>query len=234
MNVDTRARRQVRRVGRIVVVATLLVVLALSQSDVARGGLNGDGNTDVVFTNWGQTNRRCLGDGAGGFLLPCTDVSADTNGSSGVALGDLNDDGNADAVFANSGQTNRRCLADGAGGFACADVSADTNLSSGAALGDLNSDGNLDAVFANWGQTNRRCLGDGAGGFACADVSADTNVSYAVALIVGEEQPPAPHPIGGIVVPVNKLELLAPWLGLVTLAGLAAVGIVLVRRRRRA
>ena len=39
-----------------------------------------------------------------------------------------------------------------------------------------------------------------------------------------------PLPVGGIVVPVNKLGLLAPWIGLVTLAGLAAL--VLVRRRR--
>jgi hypothetical protein len=38
-------------------------------------------------------------------------------------------------------------------------------------------------------------------------------------------------PVGGIAVPVNKLELLAPWMGLVTLVGLAALGVVLVRRR---
>jgi len=41
-----------------------------------------------------------------------------------------------------------------------------------------------------------------------------------------------PEPIGGVVVPVNKLELVASWMGLVTLAGLAAL--VLVRRRRSA
>jgi hypothetical protein len=41
------------------------------------------------------------------------------------------------------------------------------------------------------------------------------------------------YPIGGIVVPVNKLELLAPWLGLVAVAFLvAALAVVLVRRRR--
>jgi len=48
------------------------------------------------------------------------------------------------------------------------------------------------------------------------------------------------YPVGGIVVPVNKLELVAlrlssgqaPWMGLVTLAGLAALGVALVRRRR--
>jgi hypothetical protein len=39
-------------------------------------------------------------------------------------------------------------------------------------------------------------------------------------------------PVGGIVVPVNKMGLLAPWMGLVTLAGLAVLGVVLVRRRK--
>jgi hypothetical protein len=39
-------------------------------------------------------------------------------------------------------------------------------------------------------------------------------------------------PVGGIAVPVNKLGLLSPWMGLVTLAGLAALVVVLVRRRK--
>jgi hypothetical protein len=38
-------------------------------------------------------------------------------------------------------------------------------------------------------------------------------------------------PVGGIVVPVNKLGLLAPWMGL---AALAALGFALVRKRRSA
>jgi uncharacterized repeat protein (TIGR02543 family) len=40
------------------------------------------------------------------------------------------------------------------------------------------------------------------------------------------------YPIGGIVVPVDRLGLLAPWLGLVGLASLAAVTVTLARRRR--
>ena len=40
------------------------------------------------------------------------------------------------------------------------------------------------------------------------------------------------YPVGGIVVPVNKLELVAPYLGLAGLASLVAVGVVLVRRRK--
>jgi hypothetical protein len=40
------------------------------------------------------------------------------------------------------------------------------------------------------------------------------------------------YPVGGIVVPVDKLGLLAPWLGLAVLASLAALTVALVRRRR--
>jgi hypothetical protein len=40
------------------------------------------------------------------------------------------------------------------------------------------------------------------------------------------------YPVGGIVVPVSKLGLVAPWMSLPTLAGLAALGAALVRRRR--
>ncbi len=40
------------------------------------------------------------------------------------------------------------------------------------------------------------------------------------------------YPVGGTAAPVDKLGLVAPWLGLMTLAGFAALGVVLVRRRR--
>jgi hypothetical protein len=40
------------------------------------------------------------------------------------------------------------------------------------------------------------------------------------------------YPVGGVVVPVDKLGLAAPWLGIIVgLAGLAALGVVVVRRR---
>ena len=42
------------------------------------------------------------------------------------------------------------------------------------------------------------------------------------------------YPVGGVVVPVNRLGLVAPWMGLAALASLAALGAVLVRRRRSA
>jgi hypothetical protein len=42
----------------------------------------------------------------------------------------------------------------------------------------------------------------------------------------------APVPVGGIIAPVSKLELLIPWLGLAGLISLVALGVGLVRRRR--
>jgi hypothetical protein len=47
----------------------------------------------------------------------------------------------------------------------------------------------------------------------------------------GPGQPP-PAPVGGVIVPVNRLELLASWLRLAALVVLAALAGVLVRRRK--
>jgi len=49
--------------------------------------------------------------------------------------------------------------------------------------------------------------------------------------VVTEFRPPSPQPIGGVIVPVNRLGLLVPWLGLVALA--AVGGVLLLRARRR-
>jgi hypothetical protein len=43
---------------------------------------------------------------------------------------------------------------------------------------------------------------------------------------------PYPMPVGGIAVSVSKLEVLVPWMGLAALASLAALAVVLVKRRR--
>jgi hypothetical protein len=40
------------------------------------------------------------------------------------------------------------------------------------------------------------------------------------------------YPVGGVVVPVDRLGLVAPWLGLVGLVAVAALGVVVVRRRK--
>jgi uncharacterized repeat protein (TIGR01451 family) len=159
-------------------IAVVLAGMLVSGQTV--GGLNGDSDLDAVFTNIGQTNRACLGDGAGGF--DCSNVSADTGPGRNVGLGDLNADGAVDAVFANVGAANRVCLGDGTGSFVCSDVSADTRLSLDVGLGYIDLDGNLDAVFANMDSNSRVCLGNGNGGFSCSDIAAVSAITGAVAL----------------------------------------------------
>ena len=69
-------------------------------------------------------------------------------------------------------------------------------------------------AFAGWGQD---CQCDGTG--PCTIIMNENRTCTANFGL----------PVGGIAVPVNKLGLLAPWLGL---AGLAALTVALVRRRR--
>ena len=52
---------------------------------------------------------------------------------------------------------------------------------------------------------------------------------------IGDACDPTPfglRPVGGYVVPVSRLGLLAPWMGLAALASLAAFTVALLRRRR--
>jgi hypothetical protein len=72
------------------------------------------------------------------------------------------------------------------------------------------------------------------GAFLNAFVAANSGGLDLPAYLIFAEQPPLPEPVGGIVVPVNKLELVALWMGLAALAALAALTVGLVRRRRSA
>jgi len=60
----------------------------------------------------------------------------------------------------------------------------------------------------------------------------DSPVDYFDSIAFSPPIAPPPPPVGGEVYPVNKVSLLAPWLGLALL--LAAGGGILVMRRRRA
>jgi len=58
------------------------------------------------------------------------------------------------------------------------------------------------------------CEWDGTDNILCTDKSLDVLI-----------------PVGGIMVPVSRLELLASWMGVIGLAGLAVLGVALARRR---
>jgi hypothetical protein len=55
-----------------------------------------------------------------------------------------------------------------------------------------------------------------------------SSTRQSVECIFTNKRPPV---VGGYVIPVNKLGLLAPWLGLVALASLATLTVALVRKR---
>ena len=118
----------------------------------------------------------------------------------------------------------------------------------GSANGSMeNTDPLLDPLANNGGPTETRALqagspaidaipegGTGYNGAPATDqrgVSRPQPPGGACDIGAYEVQPP-PEPIGGIAVPVNKLGLLAPWMGLVALAAVAALKVALIRRRR--
>ncbi len=151
--------------------------------NVDAADLDGDGDTDLVFSTAGSQNRVCLGDDTGGFS--CADLDPSADDSNGAAFGDVDGDGRIDVVVANNG-SNRVCLGDGSGGFTCGDMGAGGVNTLGVDLGDVDRDGDLDAVLANYdaleGARNSVCLGDGAGGFDCTDVSSTLDSTTGVAL----------------------------------------------------
>ncbi len=218
MNALYRVVRRFKGITYLTAIRQVAILLVLFFIPSMALGIDGNADIDAVFSNEGQINRVCLGNGAGGFT--CSSVSADTNSSYGVALGFVDGDTNLDAVFSNAlsgSRNNRVCLGNGAGGFTCSNVSADTNTSRGVALGFIDGDANLDAVFSNYGQINRVCLGNGAGGFTCSNVSADTNNSTGVALS------PAP---------ATTIPTMTEW-GMIIFMLLAGISAIYFLRRKK-
>jgi hypothetical protein len=165
----------VQRRRYVILIAGLALMVAFIgiTAGSAIGGLNADGNADVVFVNYVRDfEESCLGDGTGVFV--CSDFNVEDT-TQGVAAGDVNGDGYADVVLANDGSQAKVCLNDGTGTFStCTDFGATSTGGFDAALGDTNGDGFPDAIMANNG-INQVCFNDGLGAFtSCSNI--DTGV----------------------------------------------------------
>lgn len=160
-----------------------MAVLVLAAGS-AEGGVNGDGEPDVLFSTYLEpvdVEESCISDGARGFI--CFGFN-DTDLTQGMDAGDVDGDGDVDVVLASDqGGQQRVCLNDGSGtSYACSDLDpAIRGAGYQVALGDVDSDGDLDAIFART-TFNQVCINDGSGAFTCSNMSSDRFSSFDVAL----------------------------------------------------
>ena len=122
-------------------------------------------------------------------------------------------------------------------GVACSDVTGNPYCTIGAAVAAANAGDTIDVYSGNYAET------------VTLDGSCDLDDSITVQVEAAPDSdgdptpspptptptPPSPSPpipVGGIIVPVSRLELLAPWVRLAALAALAALTVALIRRRR--
>lgn len=167
----------------------------------ASGDLNGDDVVDAVFTQRGQYNQICYGNGLGGFPTcvdltgighPATNELSEFALTNAVALGDWDDDQDLDIILAVDGGTNQLCVNNDGAFDLCVNMGAeDGDFSHDVALGDLNGDGMLDAVFANFGAgpngtRNKVCVGAGNITAVCFEPSGFPESDYSTGVAIAD------------------------------------------------
>jgi len=135
---------------------------------VAVGDINGDGNADIVASNWATGKVEVLiGNGDGTFQAP---VSVTLPGlSNGLVVADLNGDGWQDVAVAGKNSAVYVLLNNGSGSLAFAGTYALSGNGFELATADFNSDGKPDLAVAMTSTSRVAILmGNGDGTFASA------------------------------------------------------------------
>ncbi|GAA6138994.1 hypothetical protein NBRC116583_27410 [Arenicella sp. 4NH20-0111] len=165
---------------------------------IALGDVDGDGDLDVIFGDFGETNRLYLNNGGADPFndVTGTHISADRNRTQAIVLGDVDGDGDLDIVEGNSrgfDDTNRLYLNNGSAdpfnGVTGTDITADANETRAIALGDVDGDGDLDIIAGNARSSreiNRLYLNNGSAapfdGVTGTNIGSATNSTQSIAL----------------------------------------------------
>jgi hypothetical protein len=129
--------------------------------------VDGDGDTDLVASNWSGYNVSVLLNNGDGTFAPQTAYNAGRT-PSGLALRDVDKDGYPDIVVTNEYDDTISILRNnGDGTFAARTVYPVGDYPLAVTIGDLNGDGELDVlVCSQYDQTVSLLLGNGDGTFA--------------------------------------------------------------------
>ena len=152
--------------------------------DIKVSDINGDGNQDIVVTNYIGTVSVLLGNGNGTFQAPQSYNTG--NVPEFIALGDFNKDGKQDIAVSNTGtgaNTVSILMGNGNGTFQTQKTYQTGTTPYGIAIGDLNGDGNEDIAVCNSGDnTVSILLGNGDGTFQTQKTYQTGTTPYGIAI----------------------------------------------------